>query len=61
MKKALNKGYKSVAIVLIHAWKHPKHEKILKKIAIELGFRNVCISYETAPLIGLNSREILPL
>ena len=56
MKKALNKGYKSIAIVLIHAWKHPKHEKILKKIAIELGFRNVCISYETAPLIGLNSR-----
>ncbi|MBT3940379.1 MAG: 5-oxoprolinase, partial [Pelagibacterales bacterium] len=53
MRKALNRGYKSAAIVLIHAWKYPKHEKILKKIAIELGFKNVCISYDTAPLIGL--------
>ncbi|MDG2268736.1 MAG: hydantoinase B/oxoprolinase family protein [Alphaproteobacteria bacterium] len=56
MRKALNRGYKSAAIVLIHAWKYPKHEKILKKIAIELGFKNVCISYDTAPLIGLNAR-----
>ena len=56
MRKALNRGYKSAAIVLIHAWKYPKHEKILKKIAIKLGFKNVCISYDTAPLIGLNAR-----
>ncbi|MDB9971644.1 hydantoinase B/oxoprolinase family protein [Alphaproteobacteria bacterium] len=56
MKKALNRGYKSAAIVLIHAWKHPRHEKTLKKLAIELGFKNVYISYDTAPLIGLNGR-----
>ena len=43
MKKALNRGYKSAAIVLIHAWKHPRHEKTLKKLAIELGFKNVYI------------------
>jgi 5-oxoprolinase (ATP-hydrolysing) len=56
MRKALNKGYKSIAIVLMHSWKHPKHEKILKKIAEFMGFKNIHVSHETAPLIGLNNR-----
>jgi 5-oxoprolinase (ATP-hydrolysing) len=56
MKKAIKKGHKSAAIVLLHAWKYPRHEKILKKLAIELGFEHVYISYDTAPLIGLNGR-----
>ena len=38
MKKALSKGYKSAAIVLIHAWKHPKHEKIIKKTGYRIRF-----------------------
>jgi len=56
MQKAINKGYKSLAIVLMHAWKYPKHERILKNIAKEIGFKNIYLSHETAPLIGLNSR-----
>jgi 5-oxoprolinase (ATP-hydrolysing) len=56
MQKAIKKGYKSIAIVLMHSWKYPRHEKILKRIATKIGFTNVYISYDTAPLIGLNSR-----
>ena len=56
MKTAFNKGYKSIAIVLMHSWKYPKHEKILQVIAEEIGFKNIYLSHDTAALIGLNSR-----
>ncbi len=56
IKKIIKKGYKSIAIVLMHSWKYPKHEKKLGNIAKRLGFKNIYLSHETAPLIGLNSR-----
>ena len=56
MKKAINEGYNSAAIVLLHGWKHKKHEKILEKLAMSLNFENISISYKVAPLIGLIGR-----
>ena len=56
MKKAFDNGYKSIAIVLMHSWKYPKHERILKIIAEKIGFKNIYLSHNSAALIGLNSR-----
>ena len=56
MKNALNAGCNSAAIVLMHAWKHPKNEKLLEKLANNIGFNYVSCSHKTIPLIGLLGR-----
>jgi len=55
--KALREaGFDAVAIVLVHGWKHRQHEDRLARIARELGFTQVSVSHEVAPLIKLIGR-----
>jgi 5-oxoprolinase (ATP-hydrolysing) len=49
-------GIDSLAIVLMHGWKHSRHEARLAEIAGELGFSQVSVSHEVAPLIKLVGR-----
>jgi 5-oxoprolinase (ATP-hydrolysing) len=49
-------GIDSLAIVLMHGWKYPDHEHRLANIAHELGFAQVSVSHEVAPLIKLVGR-----
>ncbi|MCL6682679.1 hydantoinase B/oxoprolinase family protein [Sphingomonas alba] len=49
-------GYDALAIVLVHGWKHRSHEERLARMARELGFTQVSVSYEVAPLIKLIGR-----
>jgi len=49
-------GIDSLAIVLMHGWKWPEHEARLAAIARELGFAQVSVSHEVAPLIKLIGR-----
>src|SRR5690349_10617902 len=49
-------GIDALAIVLMHGWRHPQHEKQLTRIARELGFTQVSVSHEVAPLIKLVGR-----
>ena len=56
MKKALKNGCKSAAIVLMHSWSHPKNEKLLEKIAYDVGFDYVVASHKITPLIGIIGR-----
>ena len=49
-------GIEALAIVLMHGWKCPAHEARLAEIARELGFGQISISYEVAPLIKLVGR-----
>lgn len=44
------KGSSSLAVVLMHSWRAPEKEKILAKLAKELGFEHVTASHETAPI-----------
>ena len=48
---AHKRGLRSVAIVLAHGWKHSAHEAGLAQIAREIGFDQVSVSHEVAPLI----------
>jgi 5-oxoprolinase (ATP-hydrolysing) len=46
----------ALAIVLMHGWKFTGHERRLAEIARELGFTQVSVSHEVAPLIKLVGR-----
>jgi len=50
------KGITACAIVLIHAWKYPEHERRLAELAREAGFVQVSVSHEVSPLLRLVPR-----
>ncbi len=49
-------GISALAIVLMHGWRFTDHEARLAKIAAELGFTQISVSHEVAPLIKLVGR-----
>jgi len=53
---ALADGIHSVAIVLMHGYRHPQHEQALADLARALGFAQVSVSHEVSPLMKLVSR-----
>jgi 5-oxoprolinase (ATP-hydrolysing) len=50
------KGIEAVAIVLMHAWKFPDHERRLAALAREAGFTQVSASHAVSPLLRLVPR-----
>ncbi|MDF2235833.1 hydantoinase B/oxoprolinase family protein [Albimonas sp. CAU 1670] len=49
-------GIDAVAIVFVHAYRHPQHEKRAAEIAREVGFGQVSASHEVSPLMKMVSR-----
>lgn len=49
-------GFDALAIVLMHGWKHRDHEVRLARIARDIGFAQVSVSHQVAPLIRLVPR-----
>ena len=49
-------GIESLAIVLMHGWRFPEHEAQLADIAREMGFTQISVGHEVAPLIKLVPR-----
>ncbi|WP_086736453.1 hydantoinase B/oxoprolinase family protein [Erythrobacter colymbi] len=49
-------GFDALAIVLMHGWQHRDHEARLARIARDIGFAQVSVSHEVAPLIRLVPR-----
>ncbi|MFO1468194.1 MAG: hydantoinase B/oxoprolinase family protein [Steroidobacteraceae bacterium] len=56
LEDALKAGARAVAIVLMHAWRHPAHEREAAALARGLPFEHVSVSHETSPLIKLVAR-----
>ena len=56
LQRAFDEGIRSCAIVLMHAYRHPEHERALKAIAQEIGFTQISVSHEVSPLMKLVSR-----
>jgi 5-oxoprolinase (ATP-hydrolysing) len=50
------KGFTSIAIVFMHAWKYPIHEQTVAKIAHEIGFPQISVSHQTTPLVKFVGR-----
>jgi len=56
VEAARRDGIAAVAIIFMHAWKYPAHEKKTAELARELGFTQISVSHETSPLIKLVGR-----
>ena len=56
LKAAVADGIGSVAIVLMHAYAHPRHERLAAEIARRAGFAQVSVSHEVSPLIKIVGR-----
>ena len=56
LKNIFSSGIRSLAIVLMHAYRYPEHEFVLKKIAEEIGFTHISLSHEVSPLMKYVSR-----
>ncbi|HWI27322.1 MAG TPA: hydantoinase B/oxoprolinase family protein [Stellaceae bacterium] len=53
---ALADGIRSAAIVFLHGYRHPEHERRAAALARELGFDQVSVGHEVSPLMKLVSR-----
>ena len=53
---AYREGYRAAAIVLMHAYRYPAHEKALADLAREAGYTQISVSHEVSPLMKLVSR-----
>lgn len=56
IEQARADGIDAVAIVFMHAWKYPEHEKAVAKVCRKAGFSQVSVSHEVSPLIKLIGR-----
>jgi len=56
LRKVLERGIRSVAIVFMHAYQFPAHEKLAAEVARDLGFIQVSTSHEASALIRIVSR-----
>ncbi len=50
------RGLRAVAILFMHAWRFPAHERLVAQIAAEVGFGQISTSSGTSPLIKLIGR-----
>ena len=56
LQAAFEAGYRAVAIVLMHGYRYPDHERRLAALAREIGFAQVSVSHEVSALIKLVGR-----
>ncbi|MGB3719006.1 MAG: 5-oxoprolinase [Proteobacteria bacterium] len=56
LKQAKADGFNAVAIVFMHAYAFPAHEKTAAEVARELGFAQISVSHEISPLIKIVGR-----
>src|SRR6478752_22322 len=56
LRAAFDAGIRAVAIVLMHGYRYPQHEKALAACARAVGFTQVSVSHEVSPLMKLVSR-----
>ncbi|MDM8567792.1 hydantoinase B/oxoprolinase family protein [Candidatus Halobeggiatoa sp. HSG11] len=56
LQTILQQGIETIAIVLMHGYRYPKHEIQVANLAQELGFKQISVSHQVSPLIKLISR-----
>lgn len=49
-------GFRSIAIVMMHAWRYPAHEEMLRDLADEIGFLQISVSHQVSPLMKIVGR-----
>lgn len=56
LQSARDAGCESLAICLMHSYRHPEHEQRIERIAREVGFEHISRSSALAPLIEIVAR-----
>ena len=56
LSEVFEDGIRSVAIVFMHGYRYPAHEKMAAEIARDIGFTQISTSHQTSPLMKLVSR-----
>ena len=56
LQAAFNKGFRTVAVCLMHGYRYTQHEAALKCIAQDIGFTQISVSHEVSPLMKFVSR-----
>jgi 5-oxoprolinase (ATP-hydrolysing) len=56
LERAKREGFDAVAIVFMHAYRYPEHERRVAELARSLGFAQVSVSHECSALIKLVGR-----
>ncbi|MEO8557497.1 MAG: hydantoinase B/oxoprolinase family protein [Rhodospirillales bacterium] len=56
LQATYDRGFRSLAIVLMHGYRFTAHEKAVAEIAREIGFRQISVSHEASPLMKIISR-----
>ena len=56
LQKYFIDGYRTLAIVLMHGYRYPEHEKKIAAIARRVGFTQISISHQVSPLMKIIPR-----
>ena len=56
LSKAYGKGFRSIAVALMHGYRFREHERQIGEMAYRQGFTQVSLSHEASPLIKLVAR-----
>ena len=56
LRAAYDAGSRSAAIVFMHGYRYPAHERAVAELAREIGFAQVSVSHRVSPLMKLVSR-----
>ena len=56
LRAAFDRGLRAVAVVFLHGWRYPGHERVVAGLAREVGFAQVSVSHEVSPLMKLVPR-----
>lgn len=56
LKQLYEKGYRSIAVCLVHSYTFQDHELAIEKIAKEIGFTQISLSSQLLPMIKMTSR-----
>jgi 5-oxoprolinase (ATP-hydrolysing) len=56
LQQLYEKGYRSIAVCLVHSYTFQDHELAIEKIAKEIGFTQISLSSQLLPMIKMTSR-----
>jgi 5-oxoprolinase (ATP-hydrolysing) len=56
LQGAYQEGFRTLAVVLMHAYRYPVHEAQIERLAHDVGFTHISVSHKVSPLMKLISR-----
>nr|VFJ50855.1 MAG: 5-oxoprolinase (ATP-hydrolysing) [Candidatus Kentron sp. DK] len=56
LRAAFDAGFRAIAIVFMHGYRYPEHERMVAGLARAVGFTQISVSHRVSPLVKLISR-----